>query len=71
MTPQQWQRIKTIAGNALDMSEPARRHYLGEACGRDEQLRKGVQTLLEADEDLLPFAQTPLVLLLQRFQYGR
>ncbi len=68
MTPEQWRRVKHIVEHALDMPEPVRVTYVGHACGHDQTLREVVETLLNADEERMPFAQTPLIHLLGRLR---
>jgi len=50
--PEEWQRIKKILGDALDLEPGARPDFIASACGDDEKLRKRVETLAaSADGD--------------------
>lgn len=46
MTPDRWQRVKSILAGALDVPAPERDVYLSEACGTEMSLRHEVDSLL-------------------------
>jgi tRNA A-37 threonylcarbamoyl transferase component Bud32/tetratricopeptide (TPR) repeat protein len=45
----QWMRVKTIAGEALELAPPDRDAFIREACGGDEALRGEVLRIVRAD----------------------
>ena len=50
MTPETWQRIKQISGDAWDMPAGARPAFLAEACAGDAELLREVASLLESTD---------------------
>ncbi|MEO8369152.1 MAG: serine/threonine-protein kinase [Candidatus Solibacter sp.] len=50
MTPDRWEQIKQILGDALELNRKERAAFLERACGDDADLRKNVETLLSGDE---------------------
>jgi serine/threonine-protein kinase len=56
VTPERWQQIKGIVGNAMETPRNARAAYVAQACGNDDELRAEVDSLLAAAEntDSLP-----------------
>jgi eukaryotic-like serine/threonine-protein kinase len=50
MTPENWQRVKEILGNALDLDPGQRAAYLDKACDGETDVRSEVERLLAADE---------------------
>src|SRR5690349_16525412 len=51
MTPQRWQQIKTVLCNALELQADERQAYLAAACGPDTDLRREVESLIQAGSD--------------------
>jgi predicted Ser/Thr protein kinase len=60
MTPERWDRIKTVFMAALDQPAGQRRAWLHEACAGDEALRAEIQELLDAHDDGEPFLDAPV-----------
>ena len=58
MTPEDWRRIKQVAGDAWAMPVEERDRYVREACGADDALRAEVTNLLQCmtQGDALPSA---------------
>ena len=54
-----WARIKEIFEAAAELNGPAREKVIVEACGSDHDLRREVQSLLEADETANDFIERP------------
>jgi serine/threonine protein kinase len=50
MTPEQWQQIKDVLNQALELEPADRAGFLDRACAGDSSLRKEVEALLAADE---------------------
>lgn len=48
MTPDRWQLIKDLFGQALELEEPLRAGWLDERCAGDDALRAEVDSLLAA-----------------------
>ena len=46
MTPERWQQVKKILGDALELEVSRRSTYVAEVCAGDEQLRREVESLL-------------------------
>ncbi|MBL8909900.1 MAG: protein kinase [Archangium sp.] len=61
MDARRWARVNEVFGKALELkSEAARERYLSETCGTDAELRKEVQSLLDADAKAREsFLETP------------
>jgi tRNA A-37 threonylcarbamoyl transferase component Bud32 len=62
MTSERWEQIKTIVGEAIDMSPPDRKRFVEEACGNDSSLRREVESLLASADapDSLPDARAAI-----------
>lgn len=41
-----WQRLEQLFHQAIELDEPARRRFLGEACAGDTALREEVESLV-------------------------
>ena len=54
-----WQRIKHVFGQALDVPEERRREFLDDACGDDELLRAELDELLLRSSDNERFLEPP------------
>jgi len=50
MTPERWQRVKEIFHSALQLAPGERSAFLAEQCGKDEGLRREVESLLASHE---------------------
>lgn len=50
MAPERWSRIRLVLERAFDLAPAERTAYLDHACAGDEDLRRHVRQLLEADE---------------------
>ncbi len=61
MTPEQWERITELCHEAAELSGKERRDFLERECGSDEQLRKEVESLLEAEANAGDFISVPVV----------
>src|SRR5437773_604369 len=46
MTPEHWQRIKTLLASALERKSAERSAYLDEVCSGDESLRKEIESFI-------------------------
>jgi Tol biopolymer transport system component len=51
MTPERWQKVKTVLYQALELPPERRPEFLGRACSGDDSLRKEVESLLSAGEE--------------------
>lgn len=49
MSPEQWQKVKSVLEQAIEIPPDARVEFLDKACGDDDVLRKEVETLLGFD----------------------
>jgi serine/threonine protein kinase len=49
MTPEQWERVKAVAGDAFELEPSARGGFVAEACGGDAEVRREVLRLLSGD----------------------
>lgn len=50
MSEQEWRRVRTIVGRALEFEESERDAYVREACGDDAKLLREVESLLSRDD---------------------
>src|SRR5262245_51488000 len=48
--PEEWQRIEKIFHEAVELTADKRAGFLDEVCGRNTDLRREVEALLERDE---------------------
>ncbi len=60
MTPERWQRIKTILDRAAAAPAGQRRAILKQACGEDAALLREAEALLELDDEVDDFIEEPL-----------
>jgi tetratricopeptide (TPR) repeat protein len=60
MTPERWQRLKTIYGECLERNGDQRAAFLSEACAGDADLRAEAEKLLAADARAKSFLSTPV-----------
>ena len=61
MTPERWQKVKSIFDRALESSPASRLAFIRERCGADEELRREVESLLAADSDTGSLLDNPLM----------
>lgn len=59
MTPERWRQIERIVKAALDLEPAGRAVFVAEECGADAVLRKDVESLLLADQQMGSFLETP------------
>ena len=59
MTPEHWQRIKTLLQSALEREPGQRSAFLAAACGGDESLRKEVESFIISHEQAGGFIEEP------------
>jgi serine/threonine protein kinase/tetratricopeptide (TPR) repeat protein len=52
MTPERWQQIRGVLDRALELRTSERQEFLSRACANEPTLRKDVDTLLAAEDDL-------------------
>ncbi|MBZ5657769.1 MAG: serine/threonine-protein kinase [Acidobacteriia bacterium] len=57
--PENWQKIKEIAGEAMERKPDERQAFLDAACGQDKALRAEVESLLAAHADSDNLSQNP------------
>lgn len=50
MSPQRWQRVQAVFSQALDLSPVERLALLSRECGADDDLRREVDSLLQAHD---------------------
>ena len=60
-SPRDWQAIKSIFMEAMDLGADERDVFLARACGEDIVLRTEVESLLAAHQDERPFLDAPAV----------
>jgi hypothetical protein len=58
MTPERWQHIDKLLGEALEIEASRRAIFLDQA-GSDEELRRKMDALMKAHEQADSFDQTP------------
>jgi eukaryotic-like serine/threonine-protein kinase len=61
LTPERWERIKTIFGDASDRESSDRLAYVAAACHGDDDLRRRVETLLDNDARAHQFLEQPVI----------
>jgi serine/threonine-protein kinase len=61
MTPERWKRAKELFNSALELEANERRVFLDRECAGDNELRKEVESLLEADDETDSFMESPAV----------
>src|SRR6266567_2393615 len=59
MTPEHWQRIKTLLQSALEREPGERSAFLDQACAGDESLRKEVESFVISHEQAGGFIEEP------------
>jgi TolB-like protein/Flp pilus assembly protein TadD/tRNA A-37 threonylcarbamoyl transferase component Bud32 len=63
MTRDDWRRIKDIAGSALEEPESSRAAFVTARCGRDDDLRREVESLIASATRADALFETPTVLI--------
>ncbi|MCG8455831.1 MAG: hypothetical protein MI919_06075, partial [Holophagales bacterium] len=61
MSGQRWERVFEVFERAIELTTEARAGYLVRACGRDPELRRGVDELLAAHEEGTSFLDRPVL----------
>ena len=59
MDAERWAKIDRLLDEAIERDPQARTAFLAEACGGDEDMRREVESLLEAEAHSEPFLSTP------------
>jgi eukaryotic-like serine/threonine-protein kinase len=59
MTPEQWQKIKSILEGVIEVAPASRQLYLDEVCGSDKDLRREVEALLDFDHNKADVLEQP------------
>ncbi len=62
MQTERWQQVQGVYLDALDVAPNQREAFLREACAGDDELRREVESLLNAHEDAGTFLQAPAVI---------
>jgi serine/threonine protein kinase/tetratricopeptide (TPR) repeat protein len=52
MTPERWEQVRGVLGEALELAPGQRSVYLDRACSSDPSLRREVETLLASSDDM-------------------
>ncbi|MEO8371042.1 MAG: protein kinase [Candidatus Solibacter sp.] len=60
MTREEWQHVKEVLNNALDVPRAERAAYLDGVCNGNSQLRSEVESLLSSHEDAGTFIEAPV-----------
>ncbi|MFL6194842.1 MAG: serine/threonine protein kinase, partial [Thermoanaerobaculia bacterium] len=60
MTPERWQKIKTVLEDALEREKGERTAFLDDACAGDDELREEVESLLASEDEVEDFIETPI-----------
>jgi len=66
MDSDRWHRIERVYHSALAVEESRRSAFLDDTCGRDESLRREVESLLSADSDSNAFLEVPALEILAK-----
>src|SRR5260370_40492372 len=59
MTPERWEKIKTLFGAALERSGDERAAFVEEACAGDPELQDELEGLLASNEVAAAFFEVP------------
>ena len=59
MTPERWQRIEELFNLIVDMNATERSDFLDRACAADLELRRAIETLVEADVAAQHYLELP------------
>jgi serine/threonine protein kinase len=61
MTPEQWQKLKTIFESALERDGRDRAAFLDQVCAEDASLRPQIESLLRSHEQARDFMESPVI----------
>lgn len=70
MSPERWERVKTVFESAIDIPVSERSSFIDRQCGGDDELRREVESLLESHDDSGRFLEQP-VPILKSFEFDR
>jgi eukaryotic-like serine/threonine-protein kinase len=59
MSPERWREIKPLLESALELKAEDRRAFLDKACAGDDELRREVESFLDASEQAGDFMDKP------------
>ena len=59
MDPERWRRVEELCHASLQVAPEQRAGFLQDACGRDEQLRREVESLLTHEASAEEFIEAP------------
>ncbi|MEP6923173.1 MAG: serine/threonine-protein kinase, partial [Pyrinomonadaceae bacterium] len=59
MNQDRWQKVKVLFEAAVELAPLERRRFLDNSCGKDNELRREVENLLDSDEDAESFLEYP------------
>ena len=59
MDPEIWRRVEELCQGALKLDPSRRAEFLDHSCGKDEELRRQVESLLAQETKAEPFIQSP------------
>jgi hypothetical protein len=62
VTPQQWERLKTLFQGALDQPASTRRQWLASAAAGDAELLRDAEALLQANDTVGSFLEEPIAI---------
>jgi tetratricopeptide (TPR) repeat protein len=60
MTPEQWQRLKPLVREAIDLAAEERPAFIRRACGDDVELMRNLERLVQAEDEATQTPDTPL-----------
>lgn len=61
MTPELWQRLKPLYQAAIEKPHDQRARFIAEVCGNDDELRKELEALVEANDEQTASGDVPVV----------
>ena len=61
MKPEMWRRVEDLCQQALELEEDQRTEFLRSACGKDDALRREVESLLAHEKKAEQFIESPAV----------
>lgn len=70
MTSADWQRVKEVLNEALQVDDSRRERFIREACGADSAVADEVRSLLEAEKHLGEFIEKPAFLSIMKAAYA-
>ena len=57
MTPEKWQKVKSLVEEALEQDTAKRLAFISQACGDDKELYQEVEALILADSEMSGFLE--------------